>query len=71
MNIPLLIRLSPTGDAGHITLIRQCRNPSPRTLLKVSALDMIRQKSWAQEALAVMDAMGYERATIFTPTSLH
>ena len=34
---------------------------------RVSSLDVIGPKSWAQDALAVMDAVGCERATIFAP----
>lgn len=34
---------------------------------RVPSLDMLGPESWAQDALAVMDAVGCERATIFAP----
>ncbi|AKN15598.1 alpha/beta hydrolase fold family hydrolase [Mycobacterium haemophilum DSM 44634] len=34
---------------------------------RVASLDVIGPKSWAQDALAVLDAVGCERATIFAP----
>ncbi|MGZ4585711.1 MAG: alpha/beta fold hydrolase, partial [Mycobacterium sp.] len=34
---------------------------------RVASLDMIGPKSWAQDAIAVMDAVGSERATVFAP----
>src|ERR1700758_3361086 len=34
---------------------------------RVPSMDMIGPKSWAQDAIAVMDAVGSERATVFAP----
>ncbi len=34
---------------------------------RVASLDMIGPKSWARDAIAVMDAVGSERATVFAP----
>ena len=34
---------------------------------RLPSLDMIGPKSWAQDAIAVMDAVGCERATVFAP----
>lgn len=34
---------------------------------RIASLDMLGPESWAQDAIAVMDAVGCERATIFAP----